>query len=90
MFTVAFREEGRGKEYRHSFSKLEDLQKYVRDRWEGPDYIEGPSEWHTDYAAFRLIGCTLADLGSRRGAYGTDGYYDWDWKVLGVPAQVAP
>ena len=36
-FTVSSQEEGRGPVTRRRFSKLADVQTYVRDRWEGAD-----------------------------------------------------
>ncbi len=81
-YSVRFREEGRGPWTTRKFKTLAALQEYVRDRWQGPDYIEGPKLWHTDYTAFELGGAVLTDLGSRMGSLGTDAYYDWQWKDL--------
>jgi hypothetical protein len=82
-FSVSFREEGRGPATRRRFSSLADVQTYVRDRWQGADYIDGPASFHTDYCAFTLTGCTLADLGARRSNdYRADDYWTWDWKEL--------
>ena len=81
-YAVTSKEEGRGKATRRTFSKLADLQRYVKDRWEGADYIDGPADFHGDYATFHLVGCTLADLGKRAGAHGTDEYFEWNWHSL--------
>jgi hypothetical protein len=65
------------------FSTLAAVQQYVKDRWEGPDYMDGTTFWHNDYGHFTLKGCTLLDLGNRR-SWDTksDDYWVWDWKQL--------
>jgi hypothetical protein len=55
------------------------VQDYVKGRWQGADYIDGTHEFHGDYGRFELTGCSLADLGHRNGAAGTDEYFDWTW-----------
>jgi len=60
------------------FSKLADVQEYVKARWQGADYIDSTNSFHTDYARYTLSGCTLADLG-HRGPAGTDDWYEWTW-----------
>jgi len=82
VYKVIGREEGQGKPFVRSFKTLAELQAYVRDRWEGPDYIDGPASFHNDYCTFRITGAMLADLGNRLGLPGTDGYWDWAWKDI--------
>ena len=73
-FKVAYRGIDGGMETK--FATLSDVQKYVKDRWLGVDYIDGPAEFHGDYGRFLLHGCTLADLGTRSGEW------EWTWKTL--------
>jgi hypothetical protein len=61
---------------RRNFSKLAQVQEYVRGRWEGVDYLDGPAHFHNDYGHFTLTGCTLADLGHRDPA----DVWTWLWK----------
>jgi hypothetical protein len=62
------------------FSTLQTLQQYVRDRWEGTDYIDSSAGFHNDYGRFTLTGCTLADLGARGSSNPHDDrFWDWTW-----------
>lgn len=47
------------------FKTLAEVQAYVRDRWEGVEYIDSAVGFHTDYCSYTLIHCTLRDLGRR-------------------------
>jgi len=77
-YVIRVAEEGlRLKEMQRMFTSLKDVQTYVRERWEGPDYIDGEASWHNDYCTFELEGATLADLGARKGPW------EWEWKDLG-------
>ena len=64
-YHVEGREEGRGPKYVESFETLDEAQHYIEDRWQGPDYIDGPESFHTDYMTYRLVGFTLFDIGTR-------------------------
>jgi hypothetical protein len=75
-YKIVSKEEGRGKAHRESFATLPEARDYVRDHWQGPDYIDGPDGFHTDYSTFALIGFTLADIGKRRWC---DDWFEWDW-----------
>lgn len=66
---------------RRKFTTLAEVQAYVKARWQGPDYIDGPDVFHSDYCQYQLVSCTLSDLGTR-GAPGTDEFWDWRWKDL--------
>jgi hypothetical protein len=81
-YSVEVREEGRGKPAIRRFATLSELQKYVRDRWQGVEYMDGPVGFHNDYATFDLVGAKLSDLGETRGPWGTDLYWEWIWKDL--------
>ena len=59
------------------FNTLAEVQQFVKARWQGVEYMDGNSGFHTDYASYTLQGCTLNDLGQRSG----DGW-DWEWKDL--------
>ena len=76
-YSISSREEGRGPKTTTKFATLKEIQEYVKGRWQGPEYIDGESSFHGDYATFELQGCTLSDLGKRTG----DGY-DWTWSTL--------
>src|SRR5689334_252769 len=65
---------------RKNFSTLFLLQQYVKARWQGPDYIDGPNTFHSDYCQYTVTGCSFNDLGNRNGLPGTDEYFDWTWK----------
>ncbi len=78
-YKISGKEEGRGKPFTRTFAKLSDLQIYVQERWQGVEYMDSPSSFHTDYVAYRLSGCTLHDLGGSKGPYGTDEYWQWQW-----------
>ncbi len=82
-YKIEGREEGKGKPWKDSFTTLAEAQAHIKDRWSGPDYIDGPSGYHTDYATFRLIGFTLQDIGSRRWS---DGCFEWDWLDFDSPS----
>jgi hypothetical protein len=60
------------------FATLAEVQEYVKGRWQGVDYIDGPGAFHGDFGHFYLKGCTLADLGKREGPDG----FDWSWLTL--------
>ena len=81
-YKLTGREEGRGKPFIKTFSKLVDLQTYIKDRWQGAEYMDGPRHFHTDYVAYFVTGCMLSDLGELAGAFGTDEYWNWNWKNL--------
>jgi len=78
-FKIESKEEGRGKPDRELFATLIEARDYIRDRWQGADYIDGPDSFHTDYCTFRLVGFVLADIGKRR--YEEWGP-EWDWLEL--------
>jgi hypothetical protein len=67
--------------YNEPFRSMAALQKWVRDHWQGAEFIDGPAEFHTDYVRWTIVGATLADLG-HRGPHGTDEYWDWSWKTV--------
>jgi hypothetical protein len=78
-YTVRAREFGRGPALTRKFSTLAALQEYVRARWEGVEYIDGPQSFHNDYCTFNLSGAKLTDLGRRKGEYGAEAFWDWEW-----------
>lgn len=77
-FAVSNQEFGRGPRDIHQFDSLKDLAKYVKDRWQGPEYIDGEVSFHTDYCTYELHRCKLADLGKR--VWNEEfQYFDWEW-----------
>jgi len=71
--------EGRGKPSSESFATLAEARDYIRDRWQGPEYIDGDASFHTDYCTYKLTGFTLADIGKRRWC---EAWFEWDWLDL--------
>ena len=45
-----------------SFATIEAAAQYVKDRWQGEDYQDGPHSFHTDYARYQTIGFLLSDV----------------------------
>ena len=78
-FKVTCKEEGRGKPSSESFATLAEARDYIRDRWQGPEYIDGPASFHTDYCTYKLTGFTLADIGKKRWC---EDWFEWDWLDL--------
>lgn len=82
-YRIRSREEGRGPAYTESFRTLAEAQAYIRAQWQGPEYIDGPAAFHTDYCTFHLVGFTLADVGKRQWIHEADySYPDWVWTDL--------
>lgn len=61
-FSISGREEGRGPAFVEKFATLEDLKKYVLGHWQGWEYADGETEFHSDYVAFEIKGATLHEL----------------------------
>jgi hypothetical protein len=61
-FAVECREQGRGPKSVEKFATIEELQTYVRGRWQGWDYADGEAAFHSDYCAYIVRGATLADI----------------------------
>lgn len=79
-YKLTSREFGRGPAHVRTFTTLQALQEACKQQWEGPDYIDGPAQFHSDYCTFRLSGAVLSDLGKRRDSDpARDGYWDWLW-----------
>jgi hypothetical protein len=74
-FKVKSKEFGRGKASTASFATLAGAATYIRDRWEGPDYIDCKSWFHTDYCTYELVGFTLHDIGKMTWAGEAPHYY---------------
>lgn len=77
---ITSKEFGRGKGTVKTFSTLAAAQQYVRDRWQGVEYVDGPADFHTDYCTYHMTGCTLKDLG-HRASYdpADDAFWNWVW-----------
>ena len=63
-YQINCREEGRGKPSVNKFATLPEAQTYIKDRWQGADYMDGDSGFHTDASTYELIGFTLKDVGT--------------------------
>lgn len=79
-YLVKSKEFGRGPTHTMRFYSLAELQAYVKSQWQGVEYMDGKSNFHTDYCTFELVGATLYDLGSHAGT--GDEYWDWLWKEV--------
>ena len=77
-YSVSSKEFGRGKAEVEQFATLAEVQAYVRERWQGPDYLDGQDGFHTDYCSYRFKGFTLADIGKRRWIAEFQ-YFEFDW-----------
>lgn len=92
-FKVKNQEEGRGPVETKSFATLIEAQQYIRERWQGADYIDGSAAFHTDYCTYELVGFKLSDIGTIRPVYWTDDdgkqrldYMEYDFKDLTAEA----
>ena len=62
-YSIKAREFGRGPAHVARFATLSAASQYIRDRWQGPEYIDGAASFHTDYCTYTLCGFALADIG---------------------------
>lgn len=62
-FKVKSQEQGRGSVSTASFGTLEGVHAYIKARWQGVDYIDGPWGFHTDYCTYEFVGFSLRDIG---------------------------
>lgn len=60
-----------------SFATLAEAAKYVKDRWQGVDYMDGRAAFHTDYARYTLVGFELKDIGTFGGTTNEDRYFEF-------------
>lgn len=60
-----------------SFATLAEAAKYVKDCWEGIDYMDSRSAFHTDYARYSLVGFDLRDIGTFHGTSLEDRYFEF-------------
>lgn len=65
-YKVQSQELGRGPWNTESFATLAEAARYIKDRWQGPDYMDGDASFHTDYCRYRLVGFKLSDIGEKR------------------------
>jgi len=63
-YEIQLSEEGRGKIEKVKFVSLNDASKYIQDRWQGSEYMDGIAGFHTDYSSYTLVGFTLKDIGT--------------------------
>jgi hypothetical protein len=62
-YKIKSQELGRGPWDTESFATLAEAAQYIKDRWQGADYMDGMTAFHTDYCLYRLQGFTLRDIG---------------------------
>jgi hypothetical protein len=75
-YTVSSKEEGRGAARRARFRTLARASKYIQDRWQGADYVDGRDGFHTDYCTYTMTGFTFSDIGR----YVTKGDDSYSWR----------
>lgn len=63
QYIIKSREFGRGPAHVERFATLAGAAKYIKGQWQGAEYIDGESGFHTDYCRFTLEGFTLKDIG---------------------------
>jgi len=51
-----------------SFATLAEAAKYVKDRWQGVEYVDSKHGFHTDYARYLCFGFKLEDIGTFSGS----------------------
>ena len=64
-FKITCYEEGNTrKQSSKSFPTLREASRYIQDRWQGPEYMDGADQFHTDYSSYILAGFTLRNIGT--------------------------
>ena len=61
-YKITFREEGKGPKVTRSFLTLTSAGLYIKDRWQGWEYADGPASFHTDYGNYDLRGFELGEV----------------------------
>ena len=56
------------------FKTLAAASKYIQNRWQGVEYKDGASNFHTDYYSYELKGFEFKDIGKT--IYHSDDPYD--------------
>lgn len=51
------------------FYTLAKLCRYVNARWQGEDYMDGPTAFHTDYASYTITGAILIPTDGEAGEH---------------------
>lgn len=64
FYEIHCREEDREPPSVAKFNTLADASRYIQDRWQGPEYMDGIDGFHTDYSTYELIGFTLKEIGT--------------------------
>ncbi len=65
-YKIKIREFGRGPATVKRFATLGAASAEVLAHWQGPDYVNGPASFHTDYSTFELVGFELADIAEKK------------------------
>jgi len=86
-YTIHAREFGRRPASVSRFRSLDKAAQYIRDRWQGAEYIDGRDVFHTDFCQYRLIGFDLRDIGKL--GWEEEGGHSWRTFAFNEP-QAAP
>lgn len=63
-FKIICREEGNDhKKSQEEFATLKEALDYIKERWQGTEYKDGSSGFHTDYSTYQLVGFNLHMVG---------------------------
>lgn len=62
-YKIEAREFGKGRPSVESFADLTAATQFIKDRWQGAEYVDGADQFHTDYCSYTLRGFVLADVG---------------------------
>lgn len=76
LYIIKGREEGRGKPFYSRFRTLKEASTYIQERWQGIDYMDGYSAFHTDYCTYELSGFNLLKIGKVKVEGNLDPYID--------------
>lgn len=62
-YIITSKEFGRGPGHRHRFSSLKAASEFIQGRWQGIEYKDSESSFHSDYCTYQLKGFIFDDIG---------------------------
>jgi hypothetical protein len=62
-YSIKAKEFGRGKVSVDKFATLDEASAFIQERWQGIEYRDGRSSFHSDYCTYELVGFTFNDIG---------------------------
>ncbi len=83
-YQIKSQEEGKGRVYTERFTSLAAASAYIQDRWQGIEYRDGNSEFHTDYCSYVLVGFKFSDIGTVIWDPRTQDVYDREFKFTAL------